>query len=25
LPETEGYVKSVYGYYGAYRRLYDLP
>ncbi len=25
FPETEGYVKSVYGYYGAYRRLYDLP
>jgi soluble lytic murein transglycosylase len=25
FPETEGYVKSVYGYYGAYRHLYNLP
>lgn len=24
FPETEGYVKHVYGYYGAYQRLYRL-
>lgn len=24
-PETRNYVKLVYGYYGAYRRLYALP
>ncbi len=24
-PETRGYVNLVYGYYGAYRRLYALP
>jgi soluble lytic murein transglycosylase len=24
-PETRGYVKLVYGYYGAYRRLYKVP
>lgn len=25
FPETENYVKLVYGYYGAYRGLYELP
>jgi soluble lytic murein transglycosylase len=24
-PETQGYVKRVYGFYGAYQRLYALP
>lgn len=24
-PETEGYVKRVYGFYGAYQRIYTLP
>ncbi len=25
FPETEGYVKHVYGFYGAYQRIYALP
>jgi soluble lytic murein transglycosylase len=25
FPETEGYVKSVYAYYGVYRRIYAQP
>jgi soluble lytic murein transglycosylase len=24
-PETETYIKRVYGYYGTYQRLYTLP